>query len=382
MKMMVKPGLPDLARQKKGPVLLAIYIFFWAAILICIATAGWVITWKMLQIPAMYPPFADMRTVQGALASLAAGYDPQFNNPGDQWGRAMNYPAIWIHIARFFQFGNENHFIVFVSSCVLGYLCACYALLKRTPSVYLLLAMFSGASLLAVERGNNDLVIFLLVALALHVRRDWARSAIVLLAVILKFYPVFAVYGLLRKKIRYLVMSAALAAVYLMTRVSEMMVIKAGNTASGNLSYGLSLDAKQLSVLLVVLGLIGYLLRRKGVPGRLCANDSGEYEREMFIVGGSVFVATFVLAMNWDYRLVFLLFCLPYFLTLRSRFLLHASSIVVLLTMNVLLLGSIGQFWVSVAHVGKYFLFVVVFIALVYELLPKATIVRANLSGN
>jgi hypothetical protein len=61
-------------------------------------------TWTLLQVPAMYPPFADLRTVQGALTSIARGFDPQITNPGDPWSRPMNYPMVWIKIAKTFDF--------------------------------------------------------------------------------------------------------------------------------------------------------------------------------------------------------------------------------------------------------------------------------------
>jgi len=369
---MVKPGLLDFARQKKGPVLLVIFVLFWAAILICIAKFGWVATWGMLHIPTIYPPFADMRTIQGALASIAAGYDPQIHNPGDPWGRVMNYPGVWIDIARIFRLGDEASFLFFVVTCIFGYLYSCYTLLKNSPSVYLLLAMMSGASLWTVERGNNDLVVFSLMAAALHLRWDKVKSLIVLLAVMLKIYPVFAVYGIFRRNIKLLVVTTVLAAIYLILNLNEMMLAKSGNTASGDFVYGVQLDAAGLAGLFLVLVLSGFVLGKTGIAAKLFANSSGEYEKELFIVGGSLFVATFVLSINWDYRLIFLLFCLPYLRLLKSKLLLHAASVSVLLSMNVLLMVNLGQAGIIANHMCKFFLFAVIFVALNHELSARS----------
>jgi hypothetical protein len=365
---MANPGLLDFVQQKKKSVLLAIFILFWAAILIGVAKAGWVTAWGMLHIPAMYPPFADMRSIQGALHSISAGYDPQINNPGDPWGRVMNYPGVWIVVAKVFRFGNEISFMTFVSVFILGYLFSCYMLLKKSPSVYLLLAMLSGASLMAVERGNNDLVVFSLMAAALHLRWNKIRSVIVLLAVILKIYPVFAVYGFFRSNFKLLVLTTTLAVIYLTLNLGEMISIKSGNTATGGFAYGIQLNGLLMAALLVVLVVASYILWKTDVAGKVFANQSGEYEKELFIVGGSLFVATFVLSINWDYRLVFLLFCLPYFLSLKNKFVLHAASVSVLLAMNVLLMVNLGQVGIIVNQLCKFFLFAVIFVALSHEL--------------
>jgi hypothetical protein len=377
---MAKLNVLDLAQQKKGPILLGILILFWAVLLVCIVTAGWGTTWGMLRLPTMYPPFADMRSVQGALLSIAAGYNPQIYNPGDPWGRVMNYPGIWVDIARVFRFGNETSFMIFVSAFVFGYLYSCYTLLKKSPSVYLLLAMLSGASLLAVERGNNDLVIFSLMAAALHLHRDKIKSTIVLLAVILKIYPVFVVYGFFRRNTRLLVATTILASIYLAMNLKEMMLAKSGNTASGFLAYGVQLNAVMMAGLLLILVLASYALAKTGVAGKVFANRSEDYQREMFIVGGSLYIATFVLSINWDYRLIFLLFCLPYFQSFKNRLVLHASSVSVLLAMNVLLMVNLGPYAIIANQLFKFFLFAVVFVALSHEL--SSRVIPAQSANN
>jgi len=316
----------------------------------------------------MYPPFADMRTIQGALSSISAGYNPQIYDPGDPWKRVMNYPSVWIAIARIFRFGNETSFLSFVSACILGYLYSCYTLLKKSPSVYLLLAMFSGASLLAVERGNNDIVIFSLMAVALHLRGDWIRSIIVLLAVVLKVYPVFSIYGFFQRNIKLFMLTAMLSVIYLILDMNEMILIKSGNTAFGYLAYGVHLDAIHMVGLLFILVLSSLLFWKTGVAAKLFANGSGEYEREMFVVGGSIFVATFILSMNWDYRLIFLIFCLPYFQLLNNKIVKHACSVGVLLSMNVLLMRNFGRYAINADKMSQFFLFAAVFVALSYEL--------------
>lgn len=63
----------------------------------------------------MYPYFADLRTIQGAVIGTPNGADPQIYNPNDPWGRVMNYPKIWIQIGDLFQISREDGFLYLVS---------------------------------------------------------------------------------------------------------------------------------------------------------------------------------------------------------------------------------------------------------------------------
>ena len=76
--------------------------------------------------------------------------------------------------------------------------------------------------------------------------------------------------------------------------------------------------------------------------------------------------------MNWDYRLIFLIFCLPYFQLLNNKLVKHVYSVSVLLSMNVLLMHTFGRFAVNASKMSQFFLFVVVFVALSYELSTRA----------
>jgi hypothetical protein len=49
----------------------------------CVVYFGWGRTWSSVYVPSMYPPFADMRVIQGAVRSLEHGYDPRIANVGD-----------------------------------------------------------------------------------------------------------------------------------------------------------------------------------------------------------------------------------------------------------------------------------------------------------
>ncbi|MBY0379068.1 MAG: hypothetical protein K2P99_01565, partial [Burkholderiales bacterium] len=84
------------------------------AVTICIFVFGYTQTWDAVLVPTMafplksnwyfgntinphifsygHPVFGDMRVIQGSIDSYNAGFNPHIFNPGDPWGRLMNYP--------------------------------------------------------------------------------------------------------------------------------------------------------------------------------------------------------------------------------------------------------------------------------------------------
>ncbi len=168
-----------------------------------------------------------MRTVQGAILSDKQGLDPQISNPGDPWARAMDYPKIWLWIAKLFQLNNETNYIVFVGIYVLAYLVSCFLLLRNFPSVYLLLAIFSWPSLLAVERGNNDLLAFVLLLAGIALSQGYFRAISILLATVLKVFPVFSVVAL-AKKPKLFILLALLSAIYFIGIAGQLKVLQGG----------------------------------------------------------------------------------------------------------------------------------------------------------
>jgi hypothetical protein len=388
--------------QKVFPIIfIVIFILACLSIMTAILLSGWTPTWQALHQPTLSPPFADMRTVQGALLSEEMGFDPQVTNPGDPWLRAMNYPQIWIWIAKLLQFDNETNFIIFVCAYVLAYIVCCFLLLRNAPSPYVLLAIFSGAPLLAVERGNNDLLVFVLLFAGIGLSEGYFRAVTILLAAVLKIYP-FAAFFTLVKKPKILIPLVVIIAGYFVFDMGELMKLQAGNTAftdpaSAFASYGIDTNTKNIqgifggqsdatyalvkyALILVSLVLIALIARIKA----LSPTSPSAFKSDLFIAGGSIFFFTYLTSSNWDYRLVFLLLCMPYILSIQGGFVKHSMLIGILLALNAMLLmdflgpisfylatlikhyyGSIG-FYLST--LSKYYCFIMVSACLVREL--------------
>lgn len=306
-----------------------LYLAALAALAGSIAAFGWFAVWDWLEISPLEPRFADLRTIQGGLSTLRLGLDPQVVNPGDPWGRPMNYPAVWLDVARLLHWDREANYVAFALAAVAGFAGCCYDLLRRYPSWWLVALAVSGAPLLMIERANNDLVIFVLLYLAAVSARP-LFAVLVPLAVLLKLYPVLALPAFLQPKRAALVM-AALSGAALLALSPQIGAIRAGTPDAPLMSFGTAtlsavaaLLGHAISPHAIALGLIAAALALTAVAlagkNRVTVTPATEnlVAQRLFLCGAGIFMGAFVLGGNWDYRLSFLLMCVPAVLSLQS----------------------------------------------------------------
>lgn len=342
-----------------------IFLLGWLSIFVSILFIGWSDTWSMLVIPTMTPEFADMRTVQGALLSLSEGFDPQLNNPGDPWNRTMNYPSIWISISEILNLQNELNFMVFVSLMVMLFLVCCYHLVRQNPSLILILLCFSGSTLLAVERGNNDIFIFSILYIA-AISGSTFHVIAMFFAVLLKIFPILAIPAFMQsfKKLGIMI---AVSIVALLILLPEMQNITSGTPTSAGLSYGsasitaafqqfdLIVPAIYISILILFFSLI--FAQIKIIKQRIVAIDVTYREKQMFLIGSCIYIGTFILSSNWDYRLIFLFLCVPYITKINDRLLRYTLCAMLLCAFNQWPLGALlGSFGLGLNIFSKIFL--------------------------
>lgn len=144
--------------------------------------------------------FLDSHAILAASDAAASGANPYVINPLDAMGRPHVYSRWWLGLSSW-GMTREDNFLLGGSFVVL--FLAALAVLLRPRSAgeaawYFALAV-SPAVLLGVERANNDLVIFALLALTavcLACNNAWGRWLALVpwaAATLLKFYPAVAV---------------------------------------------------------------------------------------------------------------------------------------------------------------------------------------------
>lgn len=285
--------------------------------------------------PTMNPVFADIRSITGVNETLSQGLDPLISNPGDPWGRTMNYPRIWQYLAEIFNFTqNTSIYFGFVNLAlyIFGFLLFSSRLNLSNAMVFvLLMAFLSPASVLAMERGNIDIVIFFLISLSLfYVSSLVFFSGTILLASFLKIFPIVAIVGLLNQSkksfITALLISFSIFIIYVFFNMQDIILIKK-NTPQDQaigLSYGMNviwmatkilfgsnmgMFLKIFTYLYIFLSFVFFCMYLQKKQAIFSIIDTTYIDS--FRVGSTIYVATFLLNNNFDYRLIFLIFTIP-----------------------------------------------------------------------
>ena len=199
-------------------------------------------------------------------------------------------------------------------------------------------SLFSPAVLLGIERGNSDLLILVLVVVAALLAsgqrpfQHLGAFVILFLAVVLKIYPCFAACILIRGTLRRgLVLAGAFSTCclfYAMFTWHDLHLIRKATPRGGNLSYGrdvlwmamlpfkpslsswLQLASRFWSVF--VFPIAGVMAFWRPAFVRYQGNSVNErVSINLFRGSSSIYVGTFLLGNNYDYRLMFLVLAIP-----------------------------------------------------------------------
>ncbi len=300
-----------------------------AFILVALAT-DWTQLWGAVGIRSFSPPFMDLRSIPGAVDALTLGLNPFVENPGDPWNRPFTYPRVWIAAASTLNLSQEG--VVWIGLLFAAMFLVCvYGLLRNLKggyeAIFIFCALYSNSTLLALERGNNDLFIFTLACLA----ACWAGTRLLALATcatILKLYPLVTVAASFwdpRTNRMLWCASVALLAVYIALSLNDILLIREASEFSSLPSYGITSMASTaplvselppttanalLFAALAVAGGLSFLLGWR--TGTRTGARADEHISRLFVFGASIYTATFIAGFNWDYRLIFLILAIPY----------------------------------------------------------------------
>ena len=314
-------GIVKLRSWLDGRILLVAAAFALGARMAALSMSHRVFDWALLGVPALNRTFGDLRVVTSAWDCSRLGYDVLVGNPCDPWGRAMNYPRLWL-LPGWFGLGQSATNAIGIVLCA-TFLAAVLALVGRLDlpktGVYGA-ALASPAVLLGIERGNIDLAIFALCVVGvLAIQRAGSMSTavgvlVLLLATMLKLYPVFALI-ILVPRARLAIGALVIALLYALLIRSDLALISTGTPRSLVYAYGIEPLGATFRLNPVVAGLllIGVvLLFSTRSLARGAAEDAvPSLARDAFVMGSAIFVGTSLIGSNWAYRLMFLLLTIP-----------------------------------------------------------------------
>lgn len=330
-----------------GIEILAFLLLFYSCLLFAgMWGEGHIYAWRMVGVDALSSMFFDLHPLLNGFSCMERGIDIMRTNPCDPMGRTMNYPPVWLGLN--YLGANAAWVIPLGSVMVAGFVASVFWLFRNiTPAraFFAALCICSPSVMMGVERGNVDLLIFpLLMFGATHIQDTSRRAGLIamaclMMAIILKLYPLFAVAALLllpssiaRQR---LFVVLAFGLLYLVLEWNALALIQQNTPIGTELSYGIMtpwlvltkppyMEMREYSNIMfwgvratvVVIALIVFALVRRHKPPEL----KGTPELALFLGGAGIFFGTYILTNNWDYRLVFLLLCLPWLMADKGAY--------------------------------------------------------------
>lgn len=306
------------------------------------ASVGREDVWRFFGVPALTPSFADMRTVTHSLECVRQGVNPYIVTTCDPWDRVFNYPRAWLWLAPLGIGADQTNLAGWAQAALVYF---CFALLFRpqtlTTGVLTLLAILAPVILLGIERGNIDLFLFSLLVLGFAVTarapgiiRNIGRGILIAALTVLKIFPIAAVIALVHKRggiLPAVAFAVASGILFYLSLASGDLAMIGRNTPQGtDLSFGSTpllfalLQPESLQITLQIRMLAGgiaisigiictaliALRGPKAVPS-LPRLEAGNLRDDVALACLCIFVFSFLLGSNWDYRLVFLSAVLP-----------------------------------------------------------------------
>jgi hypothetical protein len=257
----------------------------------------------------------------------------------------MNYPRLWLLPAQF-GFGSSSNTYLAIAF-VIGFFVSVFVIVgpvSPRQALYYVLVLVSAPVMLLIERGNNDLVIFMLLVgtaatLAWNARLGATNAAaLIFLATTLKLYPIAAVHSLFLslRTWRWQLLSVAVivaGAAYAFLIRQDLALISSATPRSTVLAYGLNVPIRRALddfdasfntrtadwielalrglALLFLVGLALAAVRTLARNRFVVDTPRARFVGLLFSMGAAIYVVTFILGNNWDYRLTLLLLCLP-----------------------------------------------------------------------
>ena len=291
--------------------------------------------WGRLGVPPGKLSFEDLRSVTTGWECTRRGIPVIAMNPCDPLERPANYPQIWMR-ASSWHLDRFTIALGFVVAAVAG-LAALLVVPPDAPAWTGIVhagAICSPAVMLGFERGNVDLLLFgLVVAAALVVRKgirgSVAAHVLLLIAAILKLFPIFAAGMLVRRArdrraLALLVGLLGAFGLYAILILSEIRTIARVVPQTDLHSYGVRTvaiwwstevppySARFWGLVFVAVAAALALRFAPRLPSTLAPlTDAEQRDLDLFWAGACTYVLTFALFLSFDYRLIFLLPTVP-----------------------------------------------------------------------
>jgi hypothetical protein len=267
----------------------------------------------------------------------------------------LNYPKIWVLISSILKINQDTFLYSYISILTIFYIFIFYKFTKKYSSYFFIYLFFSGSSLLVLERGNIDMMIFILLYYSITSKNLIIKHLLFVSSVILKIFPIFGILGLLKKNNYYfIIFTTIICLIYFSIFANDLLMIKANTPQTGDMTYGTLSVIKNLSkhfniffkhyylsFILCIFCFFLYSFMNKEILEVQNNNDE-----KKFFLGSGIFIFSFLVSSSHDYRLIFICFIIPTILKLKNKFFKNFFLLSVILSLElhrlIFLLGFAG----------------------------------------
>ena len=292
--------------------------------------------------------FADWSVIIKANVCFRDGLDVYIENPCDPWGRKHVYGQILLNLPFIEKFKKLYLFYIPLLINFLFILLTVnfFNSYKTNKNYYIIFFIFSAPFLLAIERANIDILIFLILFIICRYKNLIQNYFLILLSFTIKFYPIcFGILLLFKKSIKEILISVTifflLVIVFLLFQ-SEILIKIINNqvqfTGSGIYQFsfkGLIATIKEGNIyyketelnvikyflifilfVLPVFFVTKYFLKLKSNNIFLLEIfEINNFENRIYLASSITLVACYFLIQNFFYREIFFLGLIPWLLS-------------------------------------------------------------------
>lgn len=280
------------------------------------------------------PYFHDLGIWVCGIEAMREGLDPYVVGC-DNAKSYFNYPSLWV-LFSYVPFITKSN-LVAMGLVQLSLFCTSLFFfvgrLNLFAAIIYALLFLSPAVLVAMERGNCDIIIFLFLMMVIFAYRTrYQHAGLLLFSAMLKLYPAGAFLALLnlprysvKRRLYILLFISFCFLCYLVLQADNLRIVNQQTPRPfGKQTFGLgeipaalvryfsiSADGFRVSIYLgffVLMFLLSYLLLfRRTIAHQVNESKTGF----AYLVGSGVFLVACAFGFNFGYRLVFLLFTIP-----------------------------------------------------------------------
>ena len=376
-------------------LILKLFLAFLFALIIFILSRNiqlWPHLWGSLSIPPNHVPFSDFKAHLLFYNCTEIGIDINTQECiyiPDGNAKFTTHPKIWVKLFGLFRLDNlliYNFSILLILTIYFFIIFQLWENFKSSSNrIFLLIFIFSTSNFLLLERLATDIIIFLLAYLALNIRTKLFQSIFIFLGIILKYYPIFLASLLIeKKKILFFSLIFYLFFLYTfyleeMNSLNDNMVEMALFTAYGSRTmlkafyhlseeYNFFLNDSNLGFFRILIVIFFFLyVFVLIIFGYIYGKENSNYlftKFERYFLGGaSIYVGSFIIGSNADYRLIFLIFTVPFIINLNIKYLKYILIFCYIFSINSFLFQS-GHFLSWEFFMKAFFIFSCKFIIL------------------